>query len=474
MKRKFFTGALFTLAIGATMTLVSCGSDDPASSGGDGNNDDGGDAKITQAILVYMNAENNLSSNASADLAEMLEGSKSLNKNTAVYAFVDQASSTKKPYIEKIYRGDSTVVYTYDEDFNASDPSEMTKAIQKMIDHSEASDFSMILWGHGTGSLCTTDTVATTASSKMPSLQAYGYDSNNNTSSGSHNYWINTPALARVFTALKTPTGTQMKFQTLFCDCCCMQNTENAYEFRNNADYYVALASETPGSGANYTTTLSAFNKSGEDCAKAIIDTYVAQFPTSKADGVCIAAVRLSQMDNLLNATNTALQTIYNGTTPLYLTTTSSLSLASKSLSPDPQDCIFYAYADKDLSISKGGMKVLYDIKDIMRENLSKDAYETWLNAFNQTVFYSRHPKDAREVNTQSTGTAPWLSSFIGTSQNYQEWYRFYVSDETCGSMNTTFPVNPSTSNYPAVARTLNERHFQLQWWQKVWKNFGF
>ena len=468
MKRRLFTGAFIPTAVAAAMVLASCGSDDPSvPDGGDGG--DGGNTKITQAILVYMNAENNLTAAANNDLAEMLAGSKSLGKNTAVYAFVDQADSSQKPYVKRFYQGEGTVLYTYDKDFIASDPSEMTKAIQKMIDLSEATDFSMILWGHGTGSLMTTDTVTTTiaATANIPSLQAYGYDSNNNTTKGNPNYWINTPALARVFSALKTPSGAQMKFQTLFCDCCCMQNTENAYEFRNNADYYVAIATETPYCGADYTTALPAFNKTGEECAKAIIDAYVAQFPMTansyKMENVCIAAVRMNQMDNLMNATTTALQTKYDGSTPLYLKTSSSLKLDSNS----PTECIHYAFTNIDLEASTDGMKILYDVKDIMRENISKDAYETWLNVFNQTVFYAKHPDDKR---TLSENTFPWMSEFITP----QEWYRFYLSDETCGCMNTTFPVNPSTSNYSTVAKVLNERHMQLQWWQKIWKNFGF
>lgn len=465
MKRRLFTGAFLPMTIAATMTLTGCGSDD-TSSADDGS---GGNTKITQAILVYMNAENNLSSCATTDLAEMLEGSKSLKKNTAVYAFVDQADSSHKPYIKRLYQGEETLLYTFDTDFIASDPTEMTKAIQKMIDLTEATDFSMILWGHGTGSLMTTDTVPTTTSTKISSLQAYGYDSNNNTKSGQPNFWINTPALAHVFSGLTTPTGDEMKFQTLFFDCCCMQNTENAYEFRNNADYYVAIATETPSCGANYTTALPAFNKSGEDCAKAIVDAYVAQFPMKSSnytfDGICIAAVRLNQMDNLMNATVTALRTKYDGTTPLYLSTSSTLQLESDS----PKDCIYYAYADQDLSASSSGMKILYDVKDIMRENITdENAYKEWLNVFNQTVFYTKHPEDTRTLNV---GVDPWMSELIAS----RDWYRFYISDETCGCMNTTFPINPSTSGgYSAVAKTLNERHFQLQWWQKIWKNFGF
>lgn len=452
------------MTIAATMALTGCGSDDTASAD-DGS---GGNTKITQAILVYMNAENNLSSFVATDFAEMLEGSKSLKKNTAVYAFVDQADSLHKPYIKRLYQGEETLLYTFDTDIVASDPTEMTKAIQKMIDLTEATNFSMILWGHGTGSLMTTDTVPTTTSTHIPSLQAYGYDSNNNTKSGKPNFWINTPALAHVFSGLTTPTGDEMKFQTLFFDCCCMQNTENAYEFRNNADYYVAIATETPSCGANYTTTLPAFNKSGEDCAKAIVDAYVAQFPMNNSnhtcDGICIAAVRMNQMENLMDATRTALQKKYDDGTPLYLSTSSTLKLESDS----PKDCIYYAYADEDLNASSSGMKILYDVKDIMRENITdENAYKTWLNVFNQTVFYTRHPEDTR---TLDVGVYPWMSELIAS----RDWYRFYISDETCGCMNTTFPVNPSTSSYPTEAKVLNKRHMQLQWWQKIWKNFGF
>ena len=429
---------------------------------------------ITNAILVYMTAENNLDTQgfASADLNEIKSGSAKLNDGTAVLAFVDPASSTQKPYIRAYYNGKDTLLYTSPSDFVSTDPSKVTETLQRMVELTpDATSYSLIMWGHGTGPLVTADTL----SILTKSTRSYGYDSTNNTESSKNNTWINVPALAKALAAVKDHSGNAMKYENIFFDCCCMGSVESAYEFRSIADYFVGIACETPGYGANYAVLLPAYNKTGEERAKSLVDSYVdgTNFVALGYSGVCISAVKLSQMDYFLGATSTALHTI-SYTDKLSLSTESSSASDVASDSYKPTSSIYYMKVNNDLTPTYIGMSVLYDMQDVMRANLSSEDYNEWLSAFNQTVFYKRRVTDIRK----QPSVKPWMSEYLGKLSgkltNDNEWYKFYISDESCGCISTIFPQIPTKTNYSAIAQKINEVHFQFEWWQKLWHQFGW
>ena len=132
-----------------------------------------------RTVIIYISGENSLSPFAPGDLSEMAEASTDIGDNNHLVVFYDNASKTEKPYIAELKNGEVIKDKVFDEDFYVSDPDRMREVLSYIMHRWSSKSYGIDLWGHASGWLITSDTIAT---AKAPS-RAYGIDNGNNTTS---------------------------------------------------------------------------------------------------------------------------------------------------------------------------------------------------------------------------------------------------------------------------------------------------
>ena len=329
------------LFICAAMALVACHHHD----------DEEEQKEALRTVIVYVAAENNLSSYSRSDLYELTQGSKELNKRQRLVAFVDDAS-TSHPYIVEFKEGRRDTVMTYDEDFYSSDPERFREVIATIEEQFPAESYGLVLWGHAKGWLIENDVKLLPAARR-----AYGVDNGSNLELGQTfgNRWLNINDMAHALEGLP-------RFRYIFADCCCMMCVEVAYELRNAADYLIGSPAEIPGNGAPYEKIVPLLFNTSDDFYRDIIDAYYNEYMnvTYTDCSLPLSVVDMSQMDQLAEATRMVLRAPSE-----YFT-----------------DKIAYYYCDK------GDAPVMFDMCSLMERNLDENNYREWKAALDRAVPY--------------------------------------------------------------------------------------
>ncbi len=418
----------YILLITVTVLLAACASEAEDSTS-QGQPNDENYYQYTpgrRTIIAYITADNNIATELSGDITEMVEGSKSMPDDCRLLIFADIKG--QMPYIARIDNGTMKKVKEYDNEFYSTSPDSMRSIFQWIIDRYPSSEYGAVIEGHGTGPLIRTDTVA----SRLVSLHAYGYDAAGEESATSTNKWMNIPSMATALYNVKDSNGNPLKLSFLFFDCCCFQTVEVAYELRHNAEYIIAPVCETPGEGANYKNMVPVLcENEASNVAKDIVNTYASN------SELCISAVRTDKMEALCNATRTVLQDIYT-------TAESPLELSKNK-------CIYY-YKNTE----SAGIPVLCDIKHIIKTNASTEAYNRWL-PFLEDAVIAKHR------------VAQWTTSGSININFYS--FREYMTDDNYGGMSMIIPDGA----YNYYGSNITTSMFQLEWCRNVgWKQFGW
>ncbi len=420
----------------------------------------GEDEHTRRTIMVYFNAENNLYSMAEADLNEMVEGSKSLASDCNLMVYFDFIDTKNNPNIPTIYlikNGEKKAMKTYSSQ-DSSDPEVMLEVFKTMIAMSPADEYATVFWGHGDGPLIANASNGLEATFEDNDANTYGADyRSNDEKDASRATWIDIPDLAKVMKQLP-------KQEFIFFDACCMQNVEVAYELRTCADYIVGATCETPSFGAPYRTTTKILGyTNAETASKEIVKDYQSNNnyweywrENYKINNATMSVIKTAEIDNLLNATKTALNTI----------TYSKALEMSTSFAADSHDatsCIYYFKTGG----SKYGRPILYDMNDVMLHNLSATEYAKWKGSFDKVVIYHPNTGDIRD-----TGYSDWYggdarSDMIMTRNNFRS---FYLSDETFGGISMFFPK----SEYKYYSN-MNTHMYDYEWCREVgWTDLGW
>ena len=337
MKRKDIIRQIIIVLAGAVLT-TACSSSDKE--------------EVTQpakrTVLVYMAAENNLTSNAQSDINEMIKGVKKISKWDHLIVFVDRASKTEKPFLIRLRDNDqqpADTIRKYDQDFLDSDPAKMKDA---------------------NGWVVMNDSVATN--------RAIAVDNGENSSS-TKQYWMNIPTLRNVLATLPH------SFKFIFADCCNMQNAEVAYELKDVTQYVIASAAGIPGDGAPYETIVpDLFNYDDQALCQKTCDDYHAKLD-NEGGHLPIAAVRTDRMPQLAKATAKILKSIYD---------------AGTEINTDEM-IYYYMYGNK------AEEHVMYDMNDFLLRHADETEYQEWKQAFD-AVFVTN--KMSKKWETQ--GTIDW------------------------------------------------------------------
>jgi hypothetical protein len=388
-----------------------------------------------RTVLIYLAAENNLSSFAEDDLREMKTASKSLNNRQQLIAYVDKAESTP-PFFARIKDGQFVDSVSVEESITA-DPAVLEKALRYMRTNYPAKSYGLVLWGHASGWLISKDSVVYDKS------RAYGGDTGSNSSTSSGRYWMNIPSMARAIA--NGMESTPLTF--IMGDCCSFGCVEIAYELRQVAEYIIGSPAEVPDEGAPFDLIIPDMFSTSTEFYKAILDHYYNYYLEAYQKGpnhfynntkgdlvgysVPLVAVRTSELETLATVTAKLLGTISETLTP-----EGTLNFTNR---------VFYAYSNDRYS---------YDMYNMLKANTSGTDFNTWATAFQKAVPYYLY-------------SAHWLTYYrtqIGSEMGF-----FEGQDADCGVLSMFFPrIDYRNTNWNTTIQQLQWNNI-IQWQQYGW-----
>lgn len=386
--------------------------------------------KSERTVLIYMAAENNLSSIADKDLAEIKTGSKSLKDNQNVIVYVDKYQ--KNPYMARVK--DGVIVDSVDmKESNSADPAVMEDIIRQMRTKYPAKSYGLVLWGHSTGWPISNDTIP------HADNRAYGLDWT------PRSYWMNIPTMARAI----AKGMNQEKLKFVFGDCCNLNSIEVAYELRNATEYVIGSPAEIPDPGAPYEKIIPDLFSQSDYFYQPIIDDYYNYYIKAMKEqpdylynldrgdlagySEPLSAIKTSALEELAQATANLLSTI-----PEKLGPEGKL---------DFENVTFYD-GTYDSAVS-------YDMSQALKKNTSASAYAVWEKAFNKAVVH--------KVYSQK-----WL---VGNQSNLLNKYMPTFDTENAGVVSMFFPQSAYKSTIP----NLNSAIKQFQWNNQIqWPQYGW
>ena len=368
--------------------------------------------KAETTVIIYMAAENNLSSYAAQNIDTIAKASAALNMGSNhLVAFVDKQSDI--PYIASFKDGKATkdTHYICSENFISSDPEKMYETLSWIQARYPANNYALILWGHSSGWLTENDTVAVSRQGTLP--HAYGIDNST---------WINIPTLASVLNRLD-------RFKYIIADCCNFQCVEVAYELRNCCDYIIGSPAEIPIRGIPYGRLVPLLFNTTEQNILSMAECIYGQ----KVGGLQmpVSVIKTSELPQLAQATKSMVDLLYED-----------------DKEPSTQKVIYY-FSDKTAT-----GRSMYDMKDIFYTNLHADnatAYGQWLQAYDKTVIYQKINFDNPEWITD-----PKAVNII--------FYAMTVKPEKFGGCSMFFPLKRYANATSSYARNYNSNILKLQW----------
>ena len=335
------------LGVGVLL-LASCGDDDqvpPVEPEG----------PVERTVLMYVAADNNLSSFVGRDLDEIRLGMANVPETMAMFVYMDNGYGN--PQLLKFRNVGGSVreeiVKEY-EDRNSTGVEETREVFRDVFDNPayQAESYGLIYWSHADGWI----------PYPLPSSRWMGQDTGNGD---------NRMNLAD----FKEIIAQAPHFDFIMFDACFMQSIEVAYELRGYADYYIASPTETPGPGAPYDVILPYMAQKGASADLA--DAYFGVYNDFYAAGAGIS------------------NTNWTGGASICVLSTAGLeSLAGLTAQLLPEgDVDVQALAEEvfnyDQRSSSDRYYVgYYDWTQMMQALVAEDDYAAWREAFDEAVVY--------------------------------------------------------------------------------------
>lgn len=397
----------------AVLAFTACSHDNSSESTGQG-----------RTVIVYMAAENNLSSIAQVNINDMIIGAKKLGSNDRLLVFVDRQNPKEKPFIIRLTGNDKQpvdTVYQFNNDFYSSDSEEMKQILGWCMKEYPNDSYGLVLWGHADGWLFHN---TTTPNASTPSIKkAFGQDSGKDLNKGEAK-WMEITEMRDALAALPHT------FKFIFADCCAFQNVEVAYELRNTTDYIIASPAEIPGAGAPYITIIPAmFNKTDAAMYQQVCDRYNEAGGTGNR--VPISTVNTAKLADLASATHDIISNELNGKT-------------------FNMDGLVYYY--NNINSVYRAERIMYDMMDFLRQNTGNEAYQKWKQTYDAAVVYKK--KSSR-----------WDTNGL------VDFDDFTVTDDNFGGMSMFVPLN----RYNSTKKNYNELIKQMEWYKAAgWSSIGW
>ncbi len=337
-----------------------------------------------RTVLVYMAAENNLSSFAYTNIKNMLEGAtvSSLN-NGNLLVYFDPANAVPQLLqitVDKQGTAEQKVIKTYTEQ-NSASADVLSSVIDDVLNDPrfEADSYGLMLWSHGTAWLPAT---------YKNMLKSFGQDGSN---------YMEIPELAQAIP--------DHVFDFIIFDACYMASIEVVYELRNKAEYIIGSSVEIMGSGFPYHLIIEPMFKQTADLV-GICDNFYNYY--DKQSGLwrsaSIAIIDMKELPALKEATRAILQ---------------GKETEVKAMPVNGIQALDYLTS----------RRLLYDFDDFIAHFASSAAYINYGNALNKVVMYKKSTPNS--TYSYNSGTAFPITHFSGLNSyipreiqtTLNEWY---------------------------------------------------
>lgn len=317
-----------------------------------------------KTVLIYLAGGNDLKDALRKDLKECKEGSKHLRDNENLIVFV-RFHKERESWIARLKNGEVTDsvslsdlgIHSSDGVNRACDPGVMNGVMHYAFSKYPAKNdnYGIVIGSHGSGWQMKKEI-------KHASSRAICVDYGDNSFNEFNERWINIPTLAGVLREMP-----HLKF--IMTDCCNMMCLENLYELHSTCDYLIGSPAEIPSPGAPYDQIVPDMFKDG-NFYKTIIDKYY----TSVDGKLPLVAVKTSEMENVAQATRSALIAVKENIGNDYA---------------DMTGLIHYFHMD-DSNKFLPEYNVFYDAGDFMHTYAPADVYQQWRQALDKAVVERR------------------------------------------------------------------------------------
>ena len=400
---------MWTAAVAlACVTLLSACSKD----------DDEQKTPQTRTVLVYMSAENTLSSYAEADLKEIMDASIQLTEDDQLLVWYDRAKKDELPWLARMVNGklrDSVSIADMqisNKDDYSSDPHVFEKVLTYAYSHYPAVEgYGLVLWSHASGWL-KADSIAYS--------RAYGVDNGINSSYSNNGPFLNIPTIRRILEG-------QPHLDFIMADCCNFMCLESIYELRSVTDYIVGSPAEIPDPGAPYATVVPEMFKR-QNAAKGIMQKYAECYQ----DALPLSVAKTSEMEALAEATNDVLKAIYSRLGMEYPDMTGMIHYYNESPGR------FYPYYN-----------IFYDAGDFVKQYATDAEYKQWKTALDRVVIDKAFAK-----------------SWMVNKSWYTHYSDFEMTEERYHGVSMFVPQDPGFGYY----KRYNNDIKMMAWWWKVWE----
>lgn len=256
--------------------------------------------QASRTVLVYMVANNNLSSYAAQDFKEMLTGMAALPESTPGRLLVYYAPASGTPELREVMRdGSYTTLTSYTDGLSSVDESRMRSVISDAKNATKAKSYGLVLWSHGTGWLHDNGTIEDEPEQTPGQMSTYSFG------------WDGTPAKKMSVESLnRAIDGIDWDF--IYFDCCHMGTVEVAYELRRRTPVIVACATELGLEGMPYDQNVAPLFAKEAQLDVALdntFDYYDYQYRIGYGYGCSISLIHTASLDNLATLTREILKT---------------------------------------------------------------------------------------------------------------------------------------------------------------------
>ena len=307
--------------------------------------------KLPRTLIVYMAAENTLSSFARYDSVEIAQGLGNIGVDHRVVVYIDDAKSSR--LCVGMREQPLQLVKTYNENICSTDSADMERVLREIVKTYPAEHYGLILWSHASGWVPSSQTSKTV-------LRSFGVDNGSRNNYSNDGPRMNITTLAHVLEHLP-------HLDFVLFDACFMQCMEVAYQLRRVTDYVIGSPAEVPGDGAAYINVLQPMCQIPTNVDRMLenyVDYYVNGGGRVPYTGAEISAIRTDKVEALAAASAPYLQRLFSGRRR-----------------PDCGDVQKYY-----LGSSQNLYTEFYDFKNLMYHHLSAEEYEEWCEAYDAAV----------------------------------------------------------------------------------------
>lgn len=292
-----------------------------------------------RTVIVYMAADNSLSSLVRGDTTEMAQAKHLIPEDVNFIIYLDDKAN--KPTIYELSAKKGMQKFMESEEELCSTNAETMLSMLRQIEYFfPARHYGITFWSHASG--------------WVPRRETFGQD---------HNHGATTQEKEMEISELRDVLAQLPKFDYIFFDACFMQSIEVAYELRKHANWMIGSPAEIPGPGAPYDKIMSALCQGdARDIVRGYDSGYPGIYDQFYYSGTLLSCICMPELDALVQATGRFL-------TPLYMD--------RKEVSvPTPQP----------YCTTPNMFTFCLDMRTTMRRLLSDEDYAAWMEFFDRAV----------------------------------------------------------------------------------------